>query len=127
MTGESSTPPENELLGALFDDPNEEFEERRRFPRQAISVPVDFVPLYPTGPRFDSAISGETRNVSPDGVAVVLPQPPLTPRWGVLLNLGSRKVLLEVSVRYIQRTTDNKFFLSCQFVRRFDDTSFTGR
>lgn len=92
--------------------------ERRRFTRRAIRTRVDFVPLLANGPRFDAALQAETQNISADGVAIILADAPLSPKWGVLLNLGDRKLLLEVNVRQIQKGADGRFLLSCQFVRR---------
>jgi hypothetical protein len=113
-------------MAAERDDRDEELPERRRRQRQSISAAIDFVPLFPSGPRFDLAIPGETRNVSPDGIAIVISKPPLLPRWAVRLNLGERSVMLEVSVRYIAKTATGHYFLACQFLRRINDGAALG-
>jgi hypothetical protein len=114
---------EEEILADLLSGTETDgtLEERRKVKRRDIRVPVQFIPISPAGPNDAAALVGETRNVSTTGIALVLSDPPLSPRWAVRLHLGGKSVLLEVDVRDIARLDEGGFYLACQFVRRTDE------
>lgn len=108
-------------LDELLPGEDEKVLDKRRFERLDIVSTVGFIPLRDDGPVYDRQRTAETRNISKGGVALVVTEPPLEPRWAVRLDLGKHSALLEIAVRHLHRKEDGKYYLSCQFLRRIDE------
>ena len=114
-------PSDSEVLADFFGEGDVAFENRRAFERLDITTRAELIPLTDRGPRYESSLSAETRNVSRGGIALDSLRAASGAAGGPSgSTLANGQPSWKSSSGRSSRTMTANSTLSCKFIRRLD-------